>query len=239
MATAGAPDLLAELAQRVDAIAGRVRPWQIGHELAKELTSDGPMTAQEVAVVQALERTLDWDTEESSRDFRVWWLDEETALAEIDPEWPVAWAAVAEAAAHPSVVAHLSDLLWSVRHGTAHLHARRAVDAYLDAADLLRESHDRCRSLIRAHELARAVNDVDRLTVSETRICDAAATELAEVNLGIALVLLEDLCTHRISDAASDKVDRLLELAWQAASRADHVERLAKLILRRLHDDSG
>lgn len=239
MATAGAPDLLAELARRVDVIAGRVRPWQIGHELARELTSDGPMTAQEVAVVQALERTLDWDTDVSTRDFRVWWLDEDTALAEIDPEWPVAWAAAAEAATHPTVVAHLSDLLWSVRHGTAHLHARRAVDAYLDAAELLQESHDRCRSLIRAHELARAINDVDRLTVTETRICDSAAAELAKVNLGSALALLEDLCTRRISDAAAEKTDELLDLAWQTASRTDHVERLAKLILRRVHDDSA
>ena len=149
-----------ELALTADAIAGRVRPWQIGHELAKHLTAqDRTMTTEEMAVVQALERHLDWSEDDGDREFRAWWLDEGTTLDEGQDGWPATWASVADNAGHPTIVAHLSDLLWTIRYGTAHEHARRAVDAYIASAAQIDEVHDRCRALVRAHELAAAVND--------------------------------------------------------------------------------
>lgn len=53
MALAESSDPLGDLARTADAAAQRVRPWQIGHELAKHLTSGGrSMTPDEVALVQ-------------------------------------------------------------------------------------------------------------------------------------------------------------------------------------------
>ncbi|MDP9419440.1 MAG: DUF4209 domain-containing protein [Actinomycetota bacterium] len=239
MALAESSDPLRDLALVVDAIARRVRPWQIGHELAKDLTADGrSMTPDEVAVVQALERTLDWSGEGDGRHFRPWWLDEDTSLEETHDSWPAVWESVAEAGEHPTVVAHLSDLLWIARHGTPHLHAQRAVDAYLASADVLDEWHDRCRSLMRAHELAGAIRDRDRLTVTEARICDATDAALTASELGVALALLDHLLSRRLGDDAATRAAELLERTWRTASRTDHVERLAKLLLRRVEDDS-
>lgn len=125
MALAESSDPMRDLARTADAAARRVRPWQIGHELAKDLTADGrSMTPDEVALDQALERVLDWSGDGATRQFRASWLDEDTSLGEAHEAWPPVWASVADIAEHPTVVAHLSDLLWVVRHGTPHRHAR-------------------------------------------------------------------------------------------------------------------
>lgn len=237
MALAESSDPLRDLARAADASAHRVRPWQIGHELAKELTANGrSMTPVEVALVQALERTLDWS--EDGREFRAWWLDENTSLDEEHDTWPGVWASVAEIAQHPTVVAHLSDLLWVARYGTPHLHARRAIDAYLDSAALIEEPHDRTRSLIRAHELAGSVNDRERLRVVEVRLCEAVDRAVTDADLGLALALLDDLLGRRLTGEVELAAAQLLDRAWQAASRTDHVERLAKLLLRRIDNQS-
>lgn len=238
MALAANSEATRDLAQRMDAIAGRVRPWLVGHELANELTAEGrSMTSDEVGVVQALERALDWNKEGDRREFRAWWMDEGTSFDEIGPDWPASWAAVAEAATHPTVVAHLSDLLWTVRHGTAYLHAKRAVDAYLSSADALNEPHDACRALIRAHELASAIRDGERVAAVEEGLCDAAESELTGTDIGVAVTLLDHLCDHRLGDVAATRSVELLERAWRTASRSDHLERLAKLMLRRSDDE--
>ena len=239
MALAESTDPLRQLARTADAAAGRVRPWQIGHELANELTTNGrSMTPDEVALVQALERTLDWSSDGDDRQFRAWWLDEETSLDEVHDRWPVVWAAVAAIAEHSTVVAHLSDLLWVARHGAPHLHARRAIDAYLESAAVVVEPHDRSRSLIRAHELARAINDSERLRAVEAHICAAVGAAVADDDVGVALALLDHLLGGRPSRDAASAAAQLLSRAWRVASRTDHVERAGKLLIARTNDDS-
>lgn len=238
MAIAESSNPLCDLARTADAIADRVRPWLIGHELANVLTADGRrMTTEEVALVQALERNLDWSDDGTAREFRAWWLDEDTSLAEADGTWPAVWASVADFAKHPTIVAHLCDLLWLAQHGTPHLHARRAVDAYVASSELLTEVHDRSRSLIRAHELAGAINDPEQLRLTEERLC-AATNAVTAGDISVALALLEHLLRRPLHSEAAATASDLLNRAWRAATRGDHVERLAKLLLRRTDNET-
>lgn len=239
MTTDEVPNALRDLARAADSAASSGRPWQVGHRLAKDLTADErSMTDEEMAVVQALEWSLDLDPDDGGEGFHAWWLDEDTSLAEFREAGLAACEAVAAAAAHPTVVAHLSDLLWSVRHGQAHLHARRAVDAYLAAAASL-EPHDRCRALIRAHQLTRQIGDRERQVLVEAGACDAISADLAEGNLSIAISLLEHLTGGRLEADSESNVANLIERAWRSAHRPNHVERLAKLQLRRHRDDES
>jgi len=232
------PDSLRELARAADAAASRCRPWQVGHELAKDLTANArSMTAEEVAVVQALEWQLDRAEGGAGHTFRAWRLDEDTALGEVHHTWPEVWELVVSAATHPTVVAHLSDLLWSARHGPSHVHARRSVDAYLDAAEIVEEGHDRARFIIRAVELAGAIGDSERLSRATQVGCDHIEAALSAGDHSLVVSLLEHLVTRRRPDDAARPVE-LLQVAWQAVARSDHVERLGKLLLSRSTSES-
>lgn len=231
--SAGSASDIQDLARAADAAAIGVRPWQIGHELAKTLTdNDRSMTPDEAALVQGLERTMEWS--DSGRDrFRVWWLDENTSLEGVHHTWPSVWASIADAAQHPSVVAHLSDLLWVVGHGEPHLHARHAIDAYLTSGTVLDEAHDRCGALFRGLDLARTINDPDRISSANAAAVQAVAAALDEGDIGIAIAVLEHLGSsdRRHVDAEAERAD-LLRRTWNGVARPDHVERVAKLLLR-------
>ena len=237
MTTPGRADLR-ELALAADAAGNRVsRPWQIGHELAKDLTIDGrSMNSAEVAVVQGLEWALDW-SEAGYGEFRAWWLDENSPLGDVNEEWPEVWAAITDLGAHPTVIAHLSDMLWMARHGTSHLHARRAVDAYIACSAVLDEPHDRSRALMRAHALSGSVNDHERLCAVEARMIQVAEIAVGNGDLAVALPLFDHLVSARQRTSKTDaSLAELLNRAWSAAARTDQLERLAKLLLRRTND---
>jgi hypothetical protein len=238
MSMAAPSDQARDLARRVDAAAGRVRPWRIGHELARELTADGSsMTRAEAALVQGLERALDWTMTGADGGFRAWWLDEATALSDVHDTWPAVWAEVAACCRHPYVVAHLSDMLWEARYDVPHRHARAAVDAYLEAAaTALDEPHDRGRALMRAHVLAIAINDTERSDAAAARLCEAANGALVG-DRDLAIPLLEHLLGRRLTPTAETAAFGLVERAWQRATRTDHVVRLGKLLAARTEGD--
>lgn len=233
MALAQADSPLRQLARAADAVAAACdRPWRIGHELAKVLTADGrSMTPEDVAVVQGLERALDW-SHEPSEPFRPWWLDDQTALADTHEDWPDVWAGVVDHAEHPTVVAHLSDLLWVAKHGTPHLYARRAIDAYLQASSVPHEPHDQARMLMRAFDLASSINDAELSRAAEITICTSTDDAITRDDLGVAVALLEHLIGGRVSVEGTDAVGPLLRRVWVAATRSDVIERVAKLLLR-------
>ena len=196
------------------------------------------MTPAEVAIVQALERSLG-SSDETEGPFHPWWLDDTTTLGETHEDWPDVWAGVLAHAQHPAVVAHLSDLLWVARHGsTPHLHARRAVDAYLASSPPVQEAHDESRALMRAFDLATAINDAARVGASERRVCEAANAALTHDDLGIAVALLEHVSGRRLTGEGSEAVGRLLERTWDVAARPDVVERVARLLLKRITDSA-
>lgn len=58
-------------------------------------------------------------------------------VCQTDDSWHQVWAAAAEIANHPALLARLHDLLWLVRHGAKpHHHAQCAFTAYLSASEL-------------------------------------------------------------------------------------------------------
>ena len=58
-------------------------------------------------------------------------------VSDTDDTWHQAWAAAAEVASHPALLARLHDLLWLVGYGDQpYRHAQSAFRAYLDAAEM-------------------------------------------------------------------------------------------------------
>lgn len=237
MAQADSGHPLQELARAADTAAARCdRMWRIGHELAKELTANGrSMMPEEVALVEGLERSLDW-SDEPAGNFRPWWLDEATKIAETHDHGPTVWAEVADSAQYPAVVAQLSDLLWVERHPAPHIHARRAIDAYLVWASELAEPHDASRALRRAHDLAGSINDRERVRAAEIRLFEATESALTADDLGVAIALLEHVSARRLTSDGAEGLERLQDRAWDTATRPDLIERVAKLLLRRIDD---
>jgi hypothetical protein len=226
---------LRALAAIADSVAAECdRPWLIGHELAKRLTTnDRSMTSDEVAVVRALQLSLDW-SDEPVGDFRSWWIDEGT---ESNESWPDIWAAMVKHVEHPLVVAHLSDLLWTVRHQTPHLHARRAIDVYLTSAAGLNEPHDEARALLRAHRIARSLNDNSAIESVQQLLVESVESALEGEDYGIALFILEDLANSS-RGSSGDQHRQLAARVWDAAASPGMIERAAKLILRNTDDES-
>lgn len=125
-----------------------------------------------------------------------------------------------------------------MRHGTPHRHARRAIEAYLASAALLDEPHDQSRSLVRAHELAVAVNDRELVAAAEVHLFAATDGVINAGDLGVALALLDHLLGRRLRAEARTTAAGLLDRAWRVASRTDHVERVGKLLLQTTDDES-
>ena len=233
MNSVGSVDSLPALAEFADNVAAECgRPWLVGHELAKRLTeNDRSMTPSEVALVRAMEMSVDWSSEPAD-DYRRWWIDEGT---ETHQAWPEVWAAVVQHAQNAVVVAQLSDLLWTVRHPTPHLHARRAIDAYLQSAAQFTQPHDAIRALRRAWVLARSINDQVLAVSVQQLMVDSVEIALANENYGLAMTVLEDLSASP-SGAKAHQYFQLLDRMWNITDRPDLSERAAKLLLGRTND---
>lgn len=114
-------------------------------------------------------------------------------LETIDPETLNAWDTYAESTDDPVALSRLHDLLWERRHGTRHLHARAAFDAYLSLTDGRWDPMYRAIAAIRALDLARQLNDADLIAKASATCVRLIERDIAgpERTPGISLHLLE------------------------------------------------
>ncbi|MGW7425865.1 DUF7380 domain-containing protein [Streptomyces sp. NPDC054813] len=131
------------------------------------------------------------------------------------------WAAYAQAAHHPAVRARLHHLLWAARHGKRPIeHLRAAVDAYRQAAPILRDGTGTFASIGRM-QAADALVAAYGLAASTGQpvLSDVVADMLALADMalgwedpapGVVAALTEPLLEHR---EYHDRVRPLLERA--------------------------
>jgi len=116
-------------------------------------------------------------------------------LGDIDDDWLITWAEVADRGEASVVVSRLNDLLWERKFGDRpDERARRAIDSYL-AMRTSDEPMVAPDALIRALELSRALGDAERAAeIAKLMVEYAEASIKAEEwEPGVALILIEAL----------------------------------------------
>jgi hypothetical protein len=138
-------------------------------------------------------------------------------LSTLNDESVALWDDVLRKSEHPLICSRLADLLWIRSWGERpDLYARQAIDSYLQLAVAERIEFEQVNSLVRALELAKELNDIDRKqAVVEATI----ATASKELNFsaerpGISLRLIESLMSLPKGEIPNE-VNGLLDLASQ------------------------
>ena len=138
-------------------------------------------------------------------------------VSEIDQDTVSVWTRVAKGAEQPAAISRLSDLLWERGVDEKHLHAQRAIDAYVEIGDLDGwSSVDQQFALVRAVELASRLNDgarltraIEQLVALVTRLIDSSESPGPVVR---GLEVIADLK----GDQRPDNLDELIASAYEA-----------------------
>lgn len=140
-------------------------------------------------------------------------------LSDIDEDTVCVWARVAEGAKQPAGVSRLSDLLWERGVDEKHLHAQRAIDAYIEIGDLDGwSSVDQQFAVVRALELASRLNDGDRITEAiEQLVALVIRLTTSGESPGPVVRGLEVLADLK-PDQRPDNLDELIASAYDAHS---------------------
>ena len=131
---------------------------------------------------------------------------------------------ISELSDFPLAVARLSDLLWERRWGDQpHLHARSAIDANMLATTIANDL-EATQFLVRALELSRAINDIDRESTVLGHSVQAAQTSLSdpEPKPGVTLRLIEALLKAP-PERRPLGIDVLLDRALEAYGQDPHL----------------
>ena len=138
-------------------------------------------------------------------------------LSTLDDESMSLWDGVLKKSQNSLVCSRLADLLWVRSWGERpDLYARQAIDSYLQLAVTERIEFEQVNSLVRALELAKEINDVDKKKAVVDATITAASQELnsSADRPGISLTLIESLMSLPKGEIPND-VDGLLDLASQ------------------------
>jgi hypothetical protein len=145
-------------------------------------------------------------------------------LAKVEDHWLAAWSDVVAGSTTTVVRSRLHDLLWERKWSSRpDLHARQAIDAYVELNGSSWSSIDRAFGLIRALELARAINDQQRLA-TVTAACEKDARDSMRASSpepGVALRLIRALMWLP-PDLQPASVDDLLDEAEKAYGADPH-----------------
>jgi hypothetical protein len=226
---------LIETCRVVDEVAA-TSTWrhEIGRAAAKRFTEgDRSMNEFEAALVRGLD--IELDQRVASTMLNLPWLHDDWPPEASDPEvWFPIWRAALDHIATPAVSAALNDLLWSVRHRPRpDERGRAAVHAYLDETPAGWTRFEVRRSIERACDLARELNDQALLDLAAARLLSEAKTA-AEDDVAQALSLIEHLLGGRHGSDHLAAADALLEGLWGYVTSARLLERIVRVRLSRL-----
>ncbi len=176
-----------DLAALLDECADSVMwPHDVGSVAAELRTSDAVMTDLELACVEILRHPisyLDGEWRPAS------WGPYGQPMFELESEVLEEVLLVAHQATCNRVRATLFDFLWYQRLGSAHLHAKEAVDAYVGLVkDLGIHSNERLEALHRASDLVLRTNsDVDKVVAAGSELFDCLSASGQHNDLGRAV----------------------------------------------------
>lgn len=220
------PDLMV-LAFRWDRTASddreRARDHAISRALSYELTEDAddpgnvtlePYAANDSAWMRPLRSTL--------------------------PETADLWEAVGDAVNHPALVAHFTDLLWTVRRRTGLDAGRDVADAYLALDE--DKTLQWVIGIARANTVARIFKLAPQEESARRRLLEFAERNLDDTDVaGLTLRALDVLTVPPRSttvDPLRHRVQKLIERSWKLFNRGDlNTGALAKSALRLAGDD--
>ena len=221
------------------ATAGELTWHEASAAIRREFEGDDPKPALVVAIIQALDyHPSSQDAEDRRSQWGVYgpMIETDTGvypvpLADTTDEVIEAWTEMASSLSSPAVKARLNDLLWEAKVDSAHLFAREAIAAFRAlAARVEPVSITRADSLVRALELATAINDKLGIAAIGGECVEAvrAALESNEYAPGVALSLLEALDRlpgesqpGEVSDLIEQGLERYRGDPWITTNLAD------------------
>ena len=152
------------------------------------------------------------------------------------------WLDVQKKVNNSFLVARLSDLLWERKvKPRPDLFAKQAIDAYLQLSHGNLNELEKAEYLIRALEIAKVINDRERIDNCILEIINSCDAELSqsEKKPGITLRLLEALA-YLPNEEIPKKLDELLEKSFTNYINDPFItESVIELILKRVSEDNG
>jgi lysyl-tRNA synthetase, class I len=138
------------------------------------------------------------------------------------------WTERARSLKHPVLIARYADLVWDMAAAIGRRRrdpdmARLAVDSYLESVgkDRREDLHERFEAALRAFDLARQINDSDRLTRARNALMTLHREAMA-ANVGNIWLAFDRLMEGRRSGVTDDQCDELVsDLEKHVAHCAD------------------